>query len=311
MQIYLLLTRKIQKFYNMIEDIHIYRRTDETKYKFSVLIPSWNNIEFLKVCIGSIQKNSHFNIQIIIIVNEGSDGTVEWLENCKEIDYIHSKTNIGICYGLNIARSLIKSEYLVYLNDDMYVLPEWDVELYKEIEQIGHKNFMLSGTMIEPGYSGNPCAIVNDYGDSIENFKEESLLHEYKDLIIDDWNGSTWPPNVVHIEMWDLVGGMSIEYSPGMYSDPDFSRKLFEAGVRLFKGKGNCLVYHFGGKSTKRVKRNNGKKTFLLKWGITPRVFTEMYLKRGKNYSGNIITPVLDKKTRIINRIKRIISCLN
>jgi glycosyltransferase involved in cell wall biosynthesis len=292
----------------MLESITKHQRSIQIKYEFSLLIPTWNNIEFLKVCVKSIQKNSHFNMQIIVIVNEGNDGTVEWLESLKEIDFIHSKTNIGICYGLNIARSLIKSEYLVYLNDDMYVLPDWDIELYKEIEQIGHKNFMLSGTMIEPYNTGNPCVIVKDYGDSIQNFKEESLLKEYKDLFFDDWNGSTWPPNVVHIEMWDLVGGMSIEYSPGMYSDPDFSRKLFEAGVRLFKGKGNSLVYHFGGKSTKRIKRNNGKKTFLLKWGLTPRTFTEKYLKRGMRFSGNILDHKLDKKTILISKFKRIFS---
>ena len=31
--------------------------------------------------------------------------------------------------------------------------------------------------------------------------------------------GATIPPNIVHRDIWDLVGGYSIEYSPGMYSD--------------------------------------------------------------------------------------------
>jgi len=294
----------------MIEDIRFYKRTSDANYKFSVLIPSWNNIEFLKLCINSIEKNSFFRIQIIVIVNDGSDGTTEWLTSSKEIDFIHSKSNIGICYGLNIGRSLVKSDYLVYVNDDMYVLPGWDLELSKEIEQIGHKNFTLSGTMIEPKYTNNPCVIVKDFGDSIQNFKEELLLIEYNTLATDDWNGGTWPPILVPVELWDLVGGMSIEYSPGMYSDPDFSRKLFEAGVRLFKGKGNSLVYHFGTKSTNRIKKNNGKRTFLLKWGITPRTFTEKYLRRGKRFSGNVVLPELERKTRLINKIKQILSCL-
>ncbi|MFA6922869.1 MAG: glycosyltransferase [Bacteroidales bacterium] len=293
----------------MIENIIKYQRTNKTNYKFSVLIPTWNNIEFLKLCINSILKNSHFEIQIIVIVNEDEDGTLEWLENQKEIDYVHSKNNIGICYGLNIARALVKSEYMVYVNDDMYVLPNWDLELHKEIEHIGSKSFMLSCTMIEPTDTGNSCVIVKNYGQDIQSFKEEILLNEYHDLFVNDWSGSTWPPNVVHVDMWDLVGGLSIEFTPGMYSDPDFSRKLFEAGVRLFKGKGNSLVYHFGSKSTKRIKKNNGRKTFLLKWGITSNTFTKKYLKIGKSFSGNITTPVLNKKTILINKLKRIISC--
>jgi glycosyltransferase involved in cell wall biosynthesis len=293
----------------MIESIQKYRKTSKNYYKFSLLIPSWNNIGFLKTCISSIIKNSHFEVQIIVIVNEGSDGTTEWLETQNEIDYIHAKSNIGICYGLNIARSLIKSDYIVYVNDDMYMLPNWDFELFKEIEEIGHKNFMLSCTMIEPANTGNPCVIVKDYGRDIQDFEEELLLKEYAGLFIRDWNGSTWPPNVVHVDMWDLVGGLSIEFSPGMYSDPDFSRKLFAAGVRLFKGKGNSLVYHFGSKSTKRIKVNAGRKTFLLKWGITSKTFMVNYLKRGTTYSGSISLPELDKLTLMINRIKRIISC--
>ena len=44
---------------------------------------------------------------------------------------------------------------------------------------------------------------------------------------INDWMGATIPPNIVHRDIWDLVGGYSIEYSPGMYSDPDFTAKLY------------------------------------------------------------------------------------
>lgn len=295
---------------NMIEDIIKYQRTSQASYKLSVLIPTWNNIEFLKICINSLLKNSYFEVQIIVIVNEGADRTEEWIRSQKEIDYVYSKDNIGICYGLNSARSLIKSEYIVYLNDDMYVLPDWDLALSKEIELVGNKNFMLSGTMIEPTETGNSCVIVKDYGQNIQDFKEELLLKEYKSLFRQDWNGSMLPPHVVHVDIWDLVGGMSIEFSPGILSDSDFSRKLFEAGVRLFKGKGNSLVYHFGSKSTNRVKQNKGRKTFLLKWGYTSRIFTEKYLKRGKAFSGNITKPELNMMTLLINKLKRIINCL-
>jgi glycosyltransferase involved in cell wall biosynthesis len=293
----------------MIEDIFKHQRTIKPVYKLSVLIPTWNNIEYLKVCINSILKNSRMDLQIIVIINEGNDGTEEWIEKQKEIDYILAKSNIGICYGLNIARSLVKSNYIVYLNDDMYVLPGWDLELYNEIDHIGHKNFMLSGTMIEPTDTGNSCVIVKDYGQNYLVFREELLLNEYKSLFINDWNGSMLPPHVVHIDMWDLVGGMSIEFTPGILSDADFTRKLFEAGVRLFKGKGNSLVYHFGSKSTTRIKQNNGRKAFLLKWGYTSRIFTEKFLKRGKAYSGDVIKPELDGVTLLINKLKRIINC--
>ena len=293
----------------MIEDIEKFQRTSKSDYRFSILIPTWNNLEFLKICVNSIKKNSHFDLQIIVIVNEGNDGTEEWIKNQKELDYIYSKKNIGICWGLNIARSIVKSEYIIYVNDDMYVLPDWDLELYKEIEIIGHKNFTLSSTMIEPTDTGNACVVVRDYGRNSHDFQEERLLNEYKSLSIVDWSGSMSPPNVIHVDMWDLVGGMSIEFSPGIFSDYDFSRKLFEAGVRFFKGKGNSLVYHFGSKSIFRIKHNKGRKTFLLKWGYTTRIFNDKYLRRGKVFDGNITEPELDIFTLIINKLKQLINC--
>lgn len=121
---------------------------------------------------------------------------------------------------------------------------------------------MFSATMIEPEDTGNPCVSVGYYGKTLEDFQEQKLLSEYKN-ILKDWCGSTWPPLIVHKDIWDLVGGFSIEFSPGMYSDPDFSMKLYQLGIRHYKGVGASLVYHFGSKSTKRLNKNKGRNIFL------------------------------------------------
>jgi glycosyltransferase involved in cell wall biosynthesis len=268
-----------------IDHIEKYHRSSQAKYDFSVLIPTWNNIHYIKLALRSLQQNSTLSIQAILIINEGKDGTLEWVKKQGEIDYIFSTTNLGICYGLNLARSLVKSDYIVYANDDMYFLPDWDIHLLHEIKRLNTKNFMLSGTMIEYHESGNPCVAVADYGQNYEDFQEQKLLQNYRQHSIPNWNGSSWPPSVMHIDMWDLVGGMSVEFSPGFYSDPDLSKKLYEAGVREFIGVGKSLVYHFGSKSTKRVKVNKGRKTFALKWNMSSHFFYQKVLKMGQPYS--------------------------
>lgn len=269
----------------MMDQLYKKNNTSNQAYDFSILIPTWNNLPYLKHCLSSIKKNSSTNIQIIVFVNEGNDGTLEWLEAQKDVDFIHTKVNAGICYGMNLCRSLVKSDYIVYLNDDMYTLPKWDLILKEEISKLNTKLFMVSATMIEPHDTNNPCVSVNNYGDSLENFKEDLLLKEHTQHSIPNWSGSTWPPNVVHVDTWDLVGGLSVEFSPGMYSDPDFSKKLYDAGVRIFKGVGNSLVYHFGSKSTKRVKKNTGRHMFTLKWGMSANFFSKKILKSGKSYN--------------------------
>jgi glycosyltransferase involved in cell wall biosynthesis len=289
----------------MLDSIKKVNRKNNPKSRFSILIPSWNNLDYLQLCVNSILKNSYFEHQIIVVVNEGTDGTLDWIESQKDIDYINSEKNIGICYALNICRSLIATDYVVYANDDMYFLPNWDKVLMDEIQKIGHNQFMLSATMIEPS-GNNPCTVISDYGTDINSFREQDLLKNQEALFRDDWNGSTWPPNVIHLDNWDLVGGMSIEYSPGMYSDPDLSRKLWEIGVRIFIGKGNSLVYHFGCKSTKRIKKNKGQKNFVLKWGISAKTFMEKYLLRGQPAIDKLPEKALSKTEKITQVIKKL-----
>ena len=72
---------------------------------FSILIPSWNNLSFLKLCIESIEKNSAYKHEILIHVNDGSDGTLEWVRQ-KGYKHTHSEENIGVCYALNGLRPL-------------------------------------------------------------------------------------------------------------------------------------------------------------------------------------------------------------
>ncbi|HNS29633.1 MAG TPA: glycosyltransferase [Tenuifilaceae bacterium] len=258
------------------------------KHKFSIMIPTWNNLEMLKLCLASIEKNSKYKHQIIIHINDGSDGTLQWIKN-QGFDHTHSAINVGVCWAVNACRALVKTDYIVYLNDDMYLLPNWDAELWDEIERIGHKYFFLSSTTIEPRKSPHPGILSPyDFGSTPEDFRESELLNQFQSIKAPDWSGATWPPNIVHRDIWDLIGGYSVEYFPGLYSDPDFSMKLFEAGVRVFKGVDKSRAYHFGSKSTKRIKMNKGSKQFLNKWGITSASFTKFYLKRGQPYSGVI-----------------------
>lgn len=254
------------------------------KKLFSIFIPTWNNLNFLKLCIDSINKNSTYQHEILIHVNDGSDGTLEWVRS-NGFKYTHSEENIGVCFALNGLRSLMTTDYVLYMNDDMYVCPGWDKALWDEIKATGHNKFFFSATLIQPRkfYCKSVIAPAN-YGETVESFDEERLLKEYMSLKHGDWMGATWPPNIVHKEMWDLIGGYSVEFSPGMYSDPDFSAKLWKAGVRLFKGISNSRVYHFEARSTHRIVKNNGSLQFLRKWGITSGSFVKDILHRGEPF---------------------------
>lgn len=288
------------------EKISITKRPKRSENRFSILIPSWNNLAYLQLCIRSIRENSSFKHQIIVHVNEGKDGTREWIREQEDVDFSISEKNIGVCYALNTSASLATTDYILYLNDDMYVCPGWDKALFDEIQRIGHKHFFISGTAIE-ARAQSKCSIEKDYGTSVADFREKELLNEYAQLPIHDWQGATWPPNIVHKEIWDLVGGYSIEFSPGMYSDPDFSMKLWKIGVRHFKGISESRVYHFGSLSVKRVKKNNGYYMFINKWRTTCGTMGRYYLRRGELFDGPLKEPVIPRWVLAKNFLKRLV----
>ncbi len=259
---------------------------------FDIIIPSWNNLPYLKLCVESIRKNSHFDHHIIIHANGGTDGTIQWLEE-EGIEFTRSEENIGICRAFNRAMEKAQSGRVLYLNDDMYVLPGWDRALIQRIPDA--KQWMISATMIEARETGNPVVIHADFGSSPRSFREEELLASADALKCPDWSGSTWPPVLMPRNLLESVGGFSEEFSPGMYSDPDLAMKFWKQGNRYFLGVGDSLVYHFQARSTGRVLKNNGRLTFMKKWGITASAFYKYHLRMGERANLPLETPAAIK----------------
>ena len=260
---------------------------------FSIIIPTFNNLEYLKICLNSIKNNSKFNHQIIPHVNVGDDGTKDFLLSQK-FDFSFTDYNSGICEGMNIAAKKAKFNYILYSHDDFYFCPKWDEALKNELDQIGHNNFYLSGIMMNNG----PLKL--DCGNNLNDFNEKKLLENYDNVNHFDFQGSTWAPHLIHKDLWNKVGGFSEEYFPGTGSDPDLNMKLWNEGVRIFKGLNSCKVYHFGSVVTRKYKNHpsiktesgsRGGKIFLLKWGMSIKFFKRFYLKSDQIYNGPLSNP--------------------
>ena len=261
---------------------------------FSIVIPTYNNYKYLKLCLSSIKKNSKYNHEVVLHINDGNDGSLNYAKENK-IKYSYSKINIGLCSSINLASKLTTNKYLLYSHDDMYFCPSWDEYLNDEVKKIGHDNFYLSGTMIEP----NSGHIIFNCGEDIESFNENKLLRNIYKLNFQDHQGSHFAPHLVSKKMWNDVGGFSEEFNPGIASDPDFNMKLWKRGVRIFKGLNNFKVYHFGSITTRKKKfftQNRGDRTFLKKWGITVKFFKKYYLRSKTKYDGPLQNPKISFK---------------
>ena len=254
---------------------------------FSIIVPTFNNLNYLKLCLKSIKKNSKYEHEIIIHINEGTDGTIEFLQD-KNYKISYSEKNAGVCVAFNEAVKKSSRDYIILAHDDMYFCPNWDEVFREELEKISNvDDFFLSGTMVQPFES----YINLDCGNNFENFNEKKLLEELPKIKYKNFQGTHWQPSLIPKKTWNKVGGFSLEFSPGLGSDPDFNMKLWQIGVRLFKGLGECRVYHFSSLSLRKKAWNNGAKTFLLKWGISIKFFKKYYLKSDKTFDSLLDEP--------------------
>ena len=263
----------------------------------SIIIPTYNNLPYLRKCIESIKKNSFYDNEILVHINEGKDGSIQYIKSIN-IKFTHSNINIGLCRACNKIAKKSKFDLILYSHDDMYFLPEWDKFLIEKVQQLKTNKFYLSSIMIngDPKLKGH---LNLNAGDTIDNFNEKYLLDNYNKLEHPDFNGSTWAPHLIHKDLWKKVGGFSDEFSPGAGSDPDLNLKLWNEGVRIFKCLNRSRVYHFGSVTIRKKKDNEFKKNqgsrankiFLLKWGYSIKFFKKYYLKSHYIHNENLTDP--------------------
>ena len=124
--------------------------------KFSVIIPSWKNIALLDLVYKGLQRNSVIAHEIIVFFNEYGAEEKAWAAG-KAVISDASPVNLGVCAAVNRAAKLATTDYICYMNDDMYPLPGWDVSLQPYLDL--SDKVWISSTPVEPGSkasSGSP-----------------------------------------------------------------------------------------------------------------------------------------------------------
>ncbi len=223
---------------------------------------------------------------------------MDWLRE-RALDFSHSPGNIGICLAVNHLASRATKTWLVYMNDDMIVAPGWDTALCAALAEHDSDLLYLSSTLIEPYPS--TCAAIQtfDCGAHPTTFDESRFLAHCANTRYPSREGMASQPSLFSRRWFHLLGGYSLEFSPGMASDDDFLMKLWLAGCRTFKVVGESKVYHFSRQSTGRIRNSKGGRIFAMKWGVTIEEFKRNYLARAQDGEGGQDFPQATLKGRL------------
>src|SRR4051812_49525012 len=92
----------------------------------SVTIVTYNNGRFIKSCLESVLAQKGLQKEIIVVDNASSDGTVDILEQFEDRCQIYyNNDNIGFAAAQNQAISLSSGDWVLTLNPDVLLLPNF------------------------------------------------------------------------------------------------------------------------------------------------------------------------------------------
>ena len=272
----------------------------------SLIIPSRNNLKYLKWAYTSIRKNLGYIHEICMADDFSDDGTWEWMKEIADKDYnvkIHRNegpTRLGhtILYD-TLVNDYATNDIVMIYHADMYACPNLDTEIIKHLE----RGKVVSATRIEPPlHPDGPEKILKDFGIEPEEFDEQGLLQFVSDHVgtrEDETTRGIFAPWAMYKEDFQSIGGHDPLYAPQSKEDSDIFNRFVLAGydlIQTWKG----LVYHMtsrgsrfkdgamrnpagqvfmkGRESSEWLKQNlRSTRNFIRKWGHMVRHDELMY----------------------------------
>ena len=217
----------------------------------SFIIPSRNNLKYLKQAYESIRKNSSVEHEICIADDASTDGTLEhvlvWMKRDKNIKLHVNKGPERL--GHTILYDTLINEYATHdvvmiFHADMYLCPHADEAIDKYLEP----GKVISLTRIEPPlHPDGPEKILIDFGIEPEEFKEKKLLkyiEEFRKGVNGrDITNGIFAPWAIYKKDFQSIGGHDPLYAPQSKEDSDIFNRMKLKGYELIQ-TWRGFVYH-------------------------------------------------------------------
>ena len=245
-------------------------------HRTTFAIGTKNNLNYLKLCIDSIFKNTCYKDFKILINAEGcEDNTNHWLKEtfenhdtvtfwCHEDKWDEKYWGIG--GSMNFLAEQTETENIIFLHSDMYCGPDFDKYLIDNIKE----NLVISSHRIEPDifnqvdwteqliaiYNLRPGTMVAEketFGYLYSDFNETLFNSFARNFILS--NDFTIPRGegaggfIIKKKTWDLIGGNDPRFAPASYEDSDLFIRAQLKGVE-FELTSKSLIFHWGARSS-------------------------------------------------------------
>lgn len=238
--------------------------------KTSIIILSYNLLEYTRLCLESIRRTTPESAREIVVVDNGSsDGSVEWLRAQKDIILVENTENMGFPAGCNqgILAGAEESDIFLLNNDTVLVANSlfWlRMGLYdqKENGAAGSVTNNARGQTVTDGI--DDAAALTAFGEKTNTPMKRP--YEVRLYLIGF-------AVLVKRSVVGQIGLLDERFSPGNSEDLDYGLRIIQSGYRNVLCK-NSFILHFGSRS---FKKDSGEYAALLwknsrklneKWGF-------------------------------------------
>ncbi len=230
--------------------------------KVSVVLITYNNLNYTKICIDSIlAKTAYPNYELIIVDNKSQDDTPSYLQDLQKrhdhIRIILNDDNLGFAAGNNVGMKNASGDYIILLNNDTLVTRGWITGLIKHLDK---DNLGMIGPVTNS--IGNEAQIEVDYTstDQMDLFAIDYTTRHHNQTY-------TAIPVLAMFcvafkaELIKEVGYLDENYGVGMFEDDDYSIAVKRAGYSIACAE-DVFIHHFGSVSFKKLEDSNYKRIF-------------------------------------------------
>ena len=213
--------------------------------KVSIIIVNYNGKELLQKCLDSLLNVKYDNFEIILVDNNSTDGTVEFItKNHPSIILIKLDSNKGFAEPNNIAAKIAKGEYLLFLNNDTVVTHNFISEMVKVMET-DKKIAICQSLLLKPDGS------IDSSGDFIDDlgvvYNSKTKIDEIREV-----SSAKGASMLVRSDIFKKLGGFDQKFFV-TFEDVDLCWRSWILGYRVLIIPAS-IVYHVGGITIKKLK---------------------------------------------------------
>ncbi len=242
----------------------------------SAVLVSWNRCDLLQKAIQSLLDQNYPSLEIIVVDNGSTDGSLDWLRGQDWIKLIENTQNVGASAARNQGTRIASGQYIIYMDSDAELRSSGALSKlieYMEANPLtaGAAGIYYTDQALTKLWCWSPCMDWEGYFNPTASMQPTESPQVLSTCF-----------SIYRHEALSEIGGFD-EYYFYLYEDGDLSQRILKKGYKLLVDPEVKILHHYAdpGRTkqdqlqfhyyTERLRmyfliKNWGVKRFLISW---------------------------------------------